>query len=151
MHLKSVLPAQEAPRRIAKTKVLVLEENSETTELLFNITEREETVIQLAHSPADALKFLHQFQPDVVVIDLMIREMESLQVCRRIRQESDVPILVLSAVHNPELVARALDEGADDFLNKPIQGKLLLASLRKLIRRARAEQRAKGGNGNRPV
>lgn len=150
MHLKAGFHSYESSGQRATTKVLVLEENSETAELLRDLTTREETMIQSAHSQSEALEVLRRFQPDVVIIDLMALEVETLQLCRRMRQESDVPILVLSAVHKPELVARALDEGADDFLNKPIQGKLLLASLRKLVRRARAERKAKGGNGTHP-
>ena len=64
------------------------------------------------------------------------------QVCRDIRTFSKIPILVLSAVNNPEAVARALDEGADDYLIKPVPSGVLIAHIKNLIRRSRAEQNA---------
>ena len=63
-------------------------------------------------------------------------------VRRDIRTFSKIPILVLSAVNNPDAVARALDEGADDYLIKPVPSGVLIAHLKNLIRRSRAEQDA---------
>ena len=74
-------------------------------------------------------------------------EMNGTEVCREIRAFSQVPILVLSAVSKPGMVAQALDEGADDYLLKPITSSVLIARLKRLVWRARAEQAA-NGNGS---
>jgi two-component system KDP operon response regulator KdpE len=63
-------------------------------------------------------------------------------VCRSIREFSQTPILVLSVLNKPDAVAKALDEGADDYLIKPVPSGVLIAHLKNLIRRSRAESKA---------
>jgi two-component system KDP operon response regulator KdpE len=73
--------------------------------------------------------------PDVVILDILMPEMDGWEVCERIREFSDVPILILSALGSPGSVARAVDAGADDYLIKPIHASLLASRLRTLVRR----------------
>jgi two-component system response regulator ResD len=81
--------------------------------------------------------------PDVIILDLMMPGMDGWQVCSQIRTFSSVPILILSALHSPGLVASALDAGADDYLVKPVPSGVLIAHLNKLTRRTDMN------NGNR--
>ena len=74
-------------------------------------------------------------EPDVVILDLLMPEMDGWEVCEKIREFSEVPILILSALGSPASVARALDSGADDYLIKPIHASLLASRLRTLVRR----------------
>ena len=74
-------------------------------------------------------------QPDVVILDLLMPEMDGWEVCHKIREFSNVPILILSALGAPGSVARALDAGADDYLIKPVHASLLASRLRTLVRR----------------
>jgi two-component system OmpR family response regulator/two-component system response regulator RstA len=85
----------------------------------------------------------HQLRPDVIVLDLLLPGVDGWQVCREIRSFSAVPILVLSANSKPGMATIALDQGADDYLLKPTPTNVLVAHLRKLIRRSRAEQQGK--------
>jgi two-component system response regulator ParR len=71
----------------------------------------------------------------VIILDLYLPEKDGSQVCRDIRAFSDTPILILSVLNNPKAIARALDEGADDYLIKPVKSGVLAAHLKKLIRR----------------
>jgi DNA-binding response OmpR family regulator len=66
--------------------------------------------------------------------------MDGRQVCKAIRQFSEIPILVLSALSKPETVARVLDEGADDYLIKPVSSDTLIAHLNSLIRRTQGRR-----------
>ena len=67
-------------------------------------------------------------------------EMDGWQVCKQIRTFSDTPILILSALDSPGLVAAALDSGADDYLIKPVTSGVLVAYINKLVRRAKLEK-----------
>jgi DNA-binding response OmpR family regulator len=73
----------------------------------------------------------------------MMPGMDGWQVCSEVRSFSDVPILILSALDSPGMVASALDAGADDYLVKPVPSGVLLAHLNNLVRRALAERKPK--------
>jgi len=77
-------------------------------------------------------------QPDVVVLDLSLPDLDGVEVCRRIRGFSDVPVLVLSALGSESRKVEALDFGADDYVTKPFGMAELEARLRVLLRRSRA-------------
>ena len=95
-----------------------------------------------AHSSDEGMETIRRSNPDIVVLDLYLPETDGWQICRSIREFSPVPILVLSALNKPGTVAEALDEGADDYLIKPVPGGILVAHLNNLTRRARAEREA---------
>jgi two-component system KDP operon response regulator KdpE len=78
----------------------------------------------------------------VIILDLVMPGVNGWQIGKAIREFSNIPILVLSALDKPEVVTSALDEGADDFLLKPVSMEILVAHLNKLTRRARAEMEA---------
>lgn len=93
-----------------------------------------------ANNSIQGIDQVRQVKPDVVVLDLLMPDMDGWQVCKEIRKFSQVPILVLSAISKPGMVARALDEGADDYLLKPMPSSMLIAHIKKLARRSKAEQ-----------
>ena len=124
------------------TKVLVIDDDKEMTELLKVILEPNTFDVISANSGQEGIPLLKEQNPDVIVLDLLMPDMDGWQVCKEIRSFSQVPILVLSAISKPGMVARALDEGADDFLLKPMPSGVLTAHIKKLARRALAEQRS---------
>ena len=125
-----------------RTKVLVVDDDEETTDLLKIILKPDTFQVFAAHSGLDGIELARRLKPDVMVLDLLLLSMDGWQLCKEIRKFSKAPILVLSAISKPGLAARALDEGADDFLLKPIASSVLIAHLKKLTRRARAEREA---------
>jgi DNA-binding response OmpR family regulator len=129
------------------TKVLVIDDDFETTDLLKIILEPNSFDVYTANSAPTGIEMAHKLSPDVMIVDLLMPGMDGLKVCKEVREFSNVPILVLSAVNKPGIVARALDEGADDYLAKPMKSSVLIAHLNKLARRARAEKEASKGNG----
>ncbi len=84
---------------------------------------------------------IREISPDVIILDLMMPGMDGWQVCAQVRAFSDVPILILSALDSPGMVASALDAGADDYLVKPVPVGVLLAHLNTLTRRPAAKKK----------
>jgi len=83
----------------------------------------------------EALDLATGFVPDIVVLDLGLPRLDGVEVCRRLRAEGDVPILMLTARAETEDRVTGLDSGADDYLVKPFERKELLARIRALLRR----------------
>lgn len=132
--------------RTLPARVLVIDNDNATTEMLKLILEPEEYEVHVVSSGPEGIEASHTLNPDVVVLDLLMPDMSGSDICKEIRSFSQVPILVLSAVSKPGMVAQALDEGADDYLLKPITSSVLIARLKRLVWRARAEQEANGKN-----
>ena len=76
---------------------------------------------------------------DLVILDLMLPDLDGVEVCRRVRESSHLPVVVLSAHGEEEIKVRALDEGADDYVTKPFSAPELLARMRSALRRASVE------------
>jgi DNA-binding response OmpR family regulator len=87
------------------------------------------------HKACDAIQFVREKQPHAVILDLLMPDMDGRQVCRLIREFSNIPIIILSALNDPHMVASALDSGADDYLVKPVPSQVLVAHLNRLIKR----------------
>jgi two-component system KDP operon response regulator KdpE len=92
--------------------------------------------VETAGTARDALNAFERVRPDLIVLDLGLPDADGLTVCRQIRAESDVPILVLSARDAEKEKVLALDQGADDFVTKPFGPDELLARIRTVLRRA---------------
>ena len=117
-------------------KVLTIDDDPAMTELLTLLLKTHGLDAYMANSGKEGLHMIHKLSPDVVILDLMMPGMDGWQVCTQIRSFSAVPILILSALDSPGLVARALDGGADDYLAKPVPSGVLMAHLNTLVRRA---------------
>lgn len=124
------------------TRVLVIDDDADMTEMLRLILEPNAFEVNVSHSGPEGIASAHSLNPELVILDLSMSDMDSWQACKEIRLFSQVPILVLSAISNPAIVAKALDEGADDFLLKPVTSSVLIAHLKRLVWRARAEKGA---------
>lgn len=122
------------------TRILVIDDDQAMTEMLRLVLEPNAFDVQVAHSGPEGIEATRQLNPEVIVLDLLMPGMDGWEVCKEIRTFSQVPILVLSAISKPGIIARALDEGADDYLLKPMPSSVLIAHLKRLARRARAEQ-----------
>jgi two-component system KDP operon response regulator KdpE len=131
---------------VEPTRVLVIDDDADMTEMLRLILEPNAFEVNVSRSGVEGIESAHRMNPEVVILDLSMSDMDSGQACKEIRQFSQVPILVLSAISNPGIVANALDEGADDFLLKPVTSSVLIAHLKRLVWRSRAE---KGVNNHR--
>jgi len=124
------------------------------TEMLRLILEPNAFEVIVSNSGPEGIEAAEKSNPDVIILDLAMPDMDGWEVCQAVRGFSQVPILILSAISNPGMVAKALDEGADDFLLKPMTSSVLIAHLNRLVWRARGGQSAnralqssKGGKG----
>jgi two-component system, OmpR family, KDP operon response regulator KdpE len=94
--------------------------------------------VREAASGAEALDRLAERPPDLVILDLVLPDIDGVEVCRRLREWSRVPVIVLSAHGEDEAKVHALDEGADDYVTKPFSTPELLARMRVALRRVQA-------------
>ncbi len=118
------------------THVLVVDDEPQMQRLLQTALEGRGYKVTTAADGRTALDLAATLQPDIVVLDLSLPVMDGIEVCRRIRAWSRVPILVLSARYEDRDKVEALDLGADDYLTKPFSMEELLARLRVALRHA---------------
>jgi two-component system, OmpR family, response regulator MprA len=116
-------------------RVLIVEDDEEIADVLRRSLRNEGYEVRTSADGVDALDVASGFVPDVVVLDLGLPRMDGIEVCRRLRAEGDVPILMLTARAGTEERVEGLDSGADDYLVKPFERSELLARIRALLRR----------------
>ena len=115
--------------------MLVVEDDAEITDVLRRSLRNEGYEVRTAADGIEALDQASAFVPDLVVLDLGLPRLDGTEVCRRLREEGDVPILMLTARAETEDRVEGLDSGADDYLVKPFERQELLARIRALLRR----------------
>jgi DNA-binding response OmpR family regulator len=115
-------------------KILVIDDDVAITELLSMLLRTHGFDVIVTNSGADGIHLAEEITPNVVLLDLMMPDKDGWQVCKAIRSSSNVPILILSAINDPSVVASVLDAGADDFLVKPVPTGVLIAHIRKMVR-----------------
>lgn len=114
-------------------KILIIDDDEMLVELFsFLLTSHGYEVLR-AFGGAEGLKKIEEEKPDLVLLDLMMPEIDGWQVCQDVRKFSQVPIIVISALDHPAMIARALDAGADDYLVKPVPSGVLLARIARLL------------------
>jgi two-component system KDP operon response regulator KdpE len=118
------------------SKILLVDDDPELLQLLEVVFSRSGAQLATAPTAAEALRKFYDFRPDLVLLDIMMPDMSGWEVCSRLRELSDVPIIMLTVLDQPESVARGLDSGADDYVTKPFDRQILLARARALLRRS---------------
>ena len=116
--------------------VLAIDDDPAMTELLTLLLQSHGFKITTVNSGMEGIQFVREHLPDIVLLDLIMPGVGGQETCKTIRSFSNVPIIALSALNNPELVANALDAGADDYLIKPVPSSILIAHLKNLARRS---------------
>jgi two-component system response regulator MprA len=120
---------------VATGRVLVIEDDAEIADVLRRFLRQEGHDVRTATDGDGALPAAAEFVPDLVILDLGLPGLDGVEVCRRLRAEGDVPILILTARTELEDRVEGLDSGADDYLVKPFERQELLARIRALLRR----------------
>ena len=116
-------------------RVLVVEDDAAIADVLRRLLRQEGHEVRSAEDGVEALELAESFVPDLVILDLGLPKLDGVEVCRRLRAESDAPILILTARTDTDDRVEGLDSGADDYLVKPFERKELLARMRALLRR----------------
>ena len=115
--------------------MLVVEDDGDIADALRRSLRLEGYDVRVSGDGGGALHEAALFEPDAVVLDLGLPGIDGVEVCRRLRHDGDVPILILTARDGLEARVEGLDSGADDYLVKPFERQELLARLRALLRR----------------
>jgi DNA-binding response OmpR family regulator len=116
-------------------RILLVEDDEDIVDVLRRTLRAEGYEVRSAGDGQEALEAFPEFAPDLLVLDLGLPGMDGMEVCDRVRETSEVPILMLTARADAEDRVSGLDSGADDYLTKPFDRAELLARIRALLRR----------------
>jgi two-component system KDP operon response regulator KdpE len=119
-----------------KTHVLVVEDDRAMQHVLRRTLELAGYTVTVTGDGAAALALAQERQPDLIVLDVVLPGMDGVEVCRRLRARSQVPILIISAMGRDEDKIRGLEAGADDYITKPFAAGEVVARVRAVLRRA---------------
>lgn len=120
--------------------ILVVDDDPRTTEIVKAYLKRDGHVVLVAADGLEALSQAREKRLDLIVLDLMLPGIDGLGVCRTLRQESDVPIIMLTARTTDQDKLKGLDCGADDYVTKPFSPGELAARVRAVLRRLPGER-----------
>ena len=120
------------------TKILIIDDEVNIIELTKLYLEREGYQVEAASKGQDGLTMLATGNPDLIILDIMLPDIDGFEVCRQIRAKSKVPILMLSARREDVDKIIGLELGADDYLAKPFNPHELVARVKAILRRAQA-------------
>ena len=130
-----------------KGSILVVDDEPKILEIVKAYLEKEGYVVLTAERGEAALSMAAKANPDLIVLDLMLPDINGEEVCRRLRETSEVPILMLTAKVSEEERVAGLSMGADDYLTKPFSPRELVARIGAILRRVRGG----GPDGQRPL
>ncbi len=126
--------------KMINRKVLVVDDDKKTVGLVKLYLEKDGYRVLAAYDGRQALELARQKQPDLIVLDLMLPEVDGLDVCQALRAESKIPIIMLTARTTEEDKLLGLELGADDYVTKPFSPRELLARVRAVLRRVGEEE-----------
>ncbi len=124
--------------------ILVVDDETHIVELVQLYLERDGFRVQSASNGPEALEAVDRLQPALVVLDVMLPGLDGLEVCKRVRAKSDVPIIMLTARDEDVDKIVALELGADDYLTKPFNPRELAARVKAILRRTERSGQAEG-------
>jgi DNA-binding response OmpR family regulator len=124
------------PEKSMDAKILLIDDSQEMTWLLKRALARDDYEVEVAHSGNEGLRQAYAFQPDLILLDIMMPGMDGWEVLHRLREFSDVPVIMLTAVGGADKTVMGLDIGADDYITKPFEIEELKARVRAILRRA---------------
>jgi DNA-binding response OmpR family regulator len=124
---------------MAQYSVLIVDDDVKLVKLLQTYFTKEGYITYTANDGLDALQVVRERHPDIMVLDLMLPGLDGLDVCRKIRKDNDIPIIMLTARDEESDRLVGLEIGADDYVTKPFSPKELVARAKAILRRANKE------------
>jgi DNA-binding response OmpR family regulator len=116
-------------------KVLIIDDDVDLLQLVGLLLKKAGAQVFTARDGLEGISKLFAHQPNLIILDVMMPGNDGFEVCTRIRQVSDIPLLMLTAMNHEQEMLRGLEAGADDFLSKPFNAEILLARARAVLRR----------------
>ncbi|MFC2071683.1 response regulator [Chloroflexota bacterium] len=129
---------------MAGKRVLVVDDDTKTVEVVSLYLKRDGYRVLAAYDGNEALRLARESRPDLVVLDIMLPGVDGLEICRALRTESDVPIIMLTARTEEADKLKGLDLGADDYIVKPFSTRELAARIRAVLRRVPEDSHLRG-------
>src|SRR5512137_951535 len=129
---------------MAGERILIVDDEAHIVELVRLYLEREGFRVESAADGAQGLGLSRELRPALIILDLMLPEVDGLEVCRRVRAKSDVPIVMLTARDEDVDKIVGLELGADDYLTKPFNPRELVARVKAILRRTEAPAEPEG-------
>jgi two-component system, OmpR family, KDP operon response regulator KdpE len=117
-------------------RILVVDDEPQITRVLRRALSSSGYEVQVAEDGEEGLEVFHQWKPDILITDIAMKNMGGLELCRKVRKVSRIPIIVLSVKGDETMKVEALDTGADDYITKPFGMEELFARVRAALRRA---------------
>ncbi len=124
-----------------ENKVLVVDDEKDLAYILKDFLENEGIKTRVAFTGADCETLLKAFEPNLVVLDIMLPDDDGMEICRKIRSNSDIPIIMLSAKDTDIDKILSLGLGADEYLTKPYSPMVVVAHIKALLRRYRSAKK----------
>lgn len=115
--------------------ILIVEDNKEIGELLRDFLIKENYSVSIANTGEEALELYEKYSPRLIVLDIMLPGMDGFAVCRKIRLESNTPIIIVSAKNTKDDKLNGLILGADDYIEKPYDIDIMLAKIKGIFKR----------------
>lgn len=123
---------------MAQEKILVVDDDKNICDLLRMYLEKEGYAVTMAHNGVDAVNAFNLENPDLVLLDIMLPQLDGWQVCREIRKTSETPIIMVTAKDETFDKVLGLELGADDYVTKPFDTKEIVARIKAVLRRTSA-------------
>jgi len=120
-------------------KILIIDDDEGLLQLAGLLFKKTGAQVFTARNGLEGMSQLFAHRPNLIILDVMMPGMNGFEVCERIRQVSDAPLIMLTALNHEQEMLRGLEAGADDFLSKPFNAEILLARARAVLRRAESK------------
>lgn len=129
-------------------KVLIIDDDADLLQLASLIFKKAGAQVITAHDGLDGISKFFTHHPNLIILDVMLPGSNGFEVCQRIRQISDDPLIILTSLNQEQDMLQGLAAGADDFLSKPFNPEILLARAQTVLRRAQRSNSHNGNNGH---
>lgn len=130
--------SQPDPENVSKSTILIVDDERDILDLIEYNLRKEGFAVLTAENGEDGIRLARQFQPDLILLDIMMPIMDGIEVCNQLRQDPamhGVPIIFLTARSDEKTEVKGLNQGADDFLTKPISTTKLVSRIKAVLRR----------------
>ena len=121
------------------TKALLIDDDQKLGDLLKNYLKSYDIDLSAINDPRNAIDTINHLGPDLLILDVMMPYINGFELCKMIREESDTPIIILSARGESDDKVKGIDLGADDYLSKPFEARELVARIHSLLRRTQKD------------
>lgn len=117
-------------------RILIIDDDPGGTDILEMLLAPLNAVFRRACNGESGVTMAEEFKPDLILLDYMLPGLDGLQTTNALRKTTNAPILILSVLDDPVILAKVLNQGADDYLVKPVSREILFAHINNLMRRA---------------